>query len=211
MRHAFAAVACRRGFAALWLVLLCVGCGRDAPALARLGPDDVVLAFGDSLTFGTGVADDETYPAVLAGLIGRKVVRDGVPGETTAHGLERLEASLETHRPRLLLLCLGGNDLLRRVDAAQIESNLRAMVQLARSRGAEVVLIGVPEPALFGGTAPLYRRLAAELRVLLEEETVTDVLRDEALKSDPIHPNAEGYRRIAQALAALLRDAGAIR
>ncbi|HXV06657.1 MAG TPA: arylesterase [Burkholderiales bacterium] len=203
-------MACRRGFAALWLVLLCVGCGRDAPALARLGPDDVVLAFGDSLTFGTGVADDETYPAVLAGLIGRKVVRDGVPGETTAQGLERLEASLETHRPRLLLLCLGGNDLLRRVDAAQIESNLRAMVQLARSRGAEVVLIGVPEPALFGGTAPLYRRLAAELRVLLEEETVTDVLRDEALKSDPIHPNAEGYRRIAQALAALLRDAGAI-
>jgi lysophospholipase L1-like esterase len=204
-------VACRRGFAALWLVLLCLGCGREAPALARLGPDDVVLAFGDSLTFGTGVTADETYPAVLAGLIGRKVVRDGVPGETTAQGLERLEASLETHRPRLLLLCLGGNDLLRRVDAAQIESNLRAMVQLARSRGAEVVLIGVPEPALFGGTAPLYRRLAAELRVLLEEETVTDVLRDEALKSDPIHPNAEGYRRIAQALAALLRDAGAIR
>jgi lysophospholipase L1-like esterase len=147
---------------------------------------------------------------VLAALIARKVVRDGVPGETTAQGLERLERSLEAHRPRLLLLCLGGNDLLRRVDTAQIESNLRAMVQLARDRGAEVVLIGVPQPALFGGTAPLYRRLAAELRVPLEEDTVTDVLRDNALKSDPIHPNAEGYRRIAQALAALLRDAGAI-
>jgi lysophospholipase L1-like esterase len=198
------------GLAALWLVLLCMGCGRDVPALARLGPDEVVLAFGDSLTFGAGVNDDQSYPAVLAALIARKVVRDGVPGETTAQGLERLERSLEAHRPRLLLLCLGGNDLLRRVDTAQIESNLRAMVQLARDRGAEVVLIGVPQPALFGGTAPLYRRLAAELRVPLEEDTVTDVLRDNALKSDPIHPNAEGYRRIAQALAALLRDAGAI-
>jgi lysophospholipase L1-like esterase len=198
------------GLAALWLVLLCMGCGRDVPALARLGPDEVVLAFGDSLTFGAGVNDDQSYPAVLAGLIARKVVRDGVPGETTAQGLERLERSLEAHRPRLLLLCLGGNDLLRRVDTAQIESDLHAMVQLARDRGAEVVLIGVPEPALFGGTAPLYRRLAAELRVPLEEDTVTDVLRDNALKSDPIHPNAEGYRRIAQALAALLRDAGAI-
>jgi lysophospholipase L1-like esterase len=198
------------GLAALWLVLLCMGCGRDVPALARLGPDEVVLAFGDSLTFGAGVNDDQSYPAVLAALIARKVVRDGVPGETTAQGLERLERSLEAHRPRLLLLCLGGNDLLRRVDTAQIESNLRAMVQLARDRGAEVVLIGVPEPALFGGTAPLYRRVAAELRVPLEEDTVTDVLRDNALKSDPIHPNAEGYRRIAQALAALLRDAGAI-
>jgi lysophospholipase L1-like esterase len=198
------------GLAALWLVLLCMGCGRDVPALARLGPDEVVLAFGDSLTFGAGVNDDQSYPAVLAALIARKVVRDGVPGETTAQGLERLERSLEAHRPRLLLLCLGGNDLLRRVDTAQIESNLRAMVQLARDRGAEVVLIGVPQLALFGGTAPLYRRLAAELRVPLEEDTVTDVLRDNALKSDPIHPNAEGYRRIAQALAALLRDAGAI-
>ena len=195
---------------ACWLVLLCIGCGRDAPALARLGPDEVVLAFGDSLTFGSGVNDDESYPAVLAGLIGRKVVRDGVPGETTEQGLERLESSLEAHRPKLLLLCLGGNDLLRRVDSAQIEANLRVMVQLARDRGVQVVLIGVPEPAVFGGTAPLYRHLAAELGVPLEEETITDVLRDNALKSDPIHPNAEGYRRIAQALAALLRDAGAL-
>ncbi|HEU5283936.1 MAG TPA: GDSL-type esterase/lipase family protein, partial [Burkholderiales bacterium] len=147
--------------AACWLVLLCIGCGRDAPALARLGPDEVVLAFGDSLTFGSGVNDDESYPAVLAGLIGRKVVRDGVPGETTEQGLERLESSLEAHRPKLLLLCLGGNDLLRRVDSAQIEANLRVMVQLARDRGVQVVLIGVPEPAVFGGTAPLYRHLAA--------------------------------------------------
>jgi lysophospholipase L1-like esterase len=198
------------GLAACWLVLLCIGCGSDVPALARLGPDDVVLAFGDSLTFGSGVSDDESYPAVLAGLIGRKVVRDGVPGETTEQGLERLESSLEAHRPRLLLLCLGGNDLLRRVDSAQIQANLRAMVQLARDRGVQVVLIGVPEPAVFGGTAPLYRHLAAELRVPLEEETVTDVLRDNGLKSDPVHPNAAGYHRIAQALAALLRDAGAI-
>ena len=200
----------KSGLAACWLVLLCIGCGRDVPALARLGPDEVVLAFGDSLTFGSGVNDDESYPAVLAGLIGRKVVRDGVPGETTAQGLERLEHSLDEHRPRLLLLCLGGNDLLRRLDSAQIQANLRAMVQLARDRGVQVVLIGVPEPAVFGGTAPLYRHLAAELRVPLEEETITDVLRDNALKSDPIHPNAEGYRRIAQALAALLRDAGAL-
>jgi lysophospholipase L1-like esterase len=194
----------------VWLVLLCIGCGRDVPTLPRLGPDEVVLAFGDSLTFGTGADDEQSYPAVLAGLIGRKVVRDGVPGETTAQGLQRLEGSLEAHRPRLLLLCLGGNDLLRRVDSAQTESNLRAMVRLARDRDVEVVLIGVPEAALFGGTAPLYRRVADELRIPLEEDALTDVLHDNALKSDGIHPNAEGYRRIAQALAALLRDAGAI-
>src|SRR5512134_2500777 len=125
----------RGALAAVWLVLLCIGCGRDVPTLPEVGPDEVVLAFGDSLTFGTGVNDEESYPAVLAGLIGRKVVRDGVPGETTAQGLERLERSLEAHRPRLLLLCLGGNDLLRRVDSAHIESNLRAMVRLARDRG----------------------------------------------------------------------------
>ena len=126
-------------------------CGEKPPQIPRLGPDDVVLAFGDSLTYGTGATPEEAYPNVLAKLIHRNVVGAGVPGETTADGLERLPAVLEEVKPRLLLLCMGGNDMLRRMDSASIESNLRAMVQMAKSRGIGVVLIGVPEPALFGG------------------------------------------------------------
>lgn len=190
------------------LVML-AACGKG-PELPRLGPDDVVLAFGDSLTFGTGAREDESYPEVLAGLIGRKVVRAGVPGEVTLQGLRRLARELETHRPKLVLLCLGGNDMLRRVNDATIVANLRAMVAQAQSHGADVVLLGVPRPALFGGAATFYEELADELGIVYEGDVINTVLRDPALKSDPIHPNAAGYRRIAERIAAVLKEGGAL-
>jgi lysophospholipase L1-like esterase len=191
----------------LWLA----ACDRGQPPLPRLESDDVVLAFGDSITYGIGAASDsETYPEVLAQLIGRPVVRDGVPGEVTAQGLARLPASLDEYRPKLLLLCMGGNDMLRDLDAGTTEANLREMVELARRRGVAVVLIAVPKPRLIGGAADFYRRVADELDVPLEDKVLVDVLRDNRYKSDMIHPNALGYRKLAQALADLLRGAGAI-
>src|ERR1700704_4288842 len=127
---------------------LAAGCGDPPARLARLPGDAVVLAFGDSLTFGTGAAEQESYPAQLELLIARRVVRAGIPGEVTAQALERLPAALDEHAPRLLLLCIGGNDFLRRLGNGQAEANVRAMVKLARTRGVQVVLIGTPEPGL---------------------------------------------------------------
>jgi acyl-CoA thioesterase I len=197
-------------FAMLCVLLALAGCGRKSPELPKLGPDDVILAFGDSLTFGTGAREDESYPDVLAQLIGRKVVRSGVPGEVTAQGVRRFAQALDTYRPKIALLCLGGNDMLRRVEDKAIVANLRDMIAAARSRGVALVLIGVPRPALFGGAATFYSELADESGLLYEPEVINSVLRDPALKSDPIHPNAEGYRRIAERVAALLKEAGAL-
>jgi len=185
-------------------------CGEKPPQLPKLGSDDVVLAFGDSLTYGTGAGTQEAYPSVLSKLISRQVVGAGVPGETTADGLERLPAVLDEVRPRLVLLCMGGNDMLRKVAFANIESNLRAMVHLARARGIGVVLIGVPTPELFGGPPEFYDRIAKELSLPLEKKVLNHILFDRSLKSDPIHPNATGYRRFAEALAELLRQSGAV-
>jgi acyl-CoA thioesterase-1 len=199
-----------RALAALFLAFTLVSCGAKPPQLPRLGPDDVVLAFGDSLTYGTGAAPEEAYPNVLGQLIHHRVVGAGVPGETTGDGLARLPAVLDDVHPRLLLLCMGGNDLLRRMDAATTEANLRAMAQLARLRGIEVVLVGVPEPVPFGATAKVYGKLARELGIPLEQKILQDVLFDRELKSDQIHPNAKGYRRIAQALADFLERGGAL-
>jgi acyl-CoA thioesterase I len=194
----------------LLIVALLAGCGKSAPPLPTLAAGDLVLAFGDSLTYGTGAREEESYPAVLEALIGRRVAREGFPGEVTEQGVERLPALLDEHRPRLLLLCMGGNDMLHKLDPAVTEANLREMVRLTRNRGIAVVLIGVPEPRLFGGVAGFYQSIAGDYGIPLEEEVLKDVLYDNAYKSDAIHPNARGYRRVAEALAALLRKAGAV-
>jgi lysophospholipase L1-like esterase len=197
-------------WSALLAWVLLSACGGKGPELPRLGPEDVILAFGDSLTFGTGANEEESYPEVLATLIGRKVVRAGVPGEVTTQGVRRLAQALDAHNPKIVLLCLGGNDMLRRVDDKLIVANLREMVAIARQRGAAVVLLGVPRPALFGGAATFYADIADDAGLAYEGEVVNAVLRDPALKSDPIHPNALGYRRIAERIAALLKERGAL-
>ena len=192
------------------LVLAALAACGEPPKLPRLPADAVVLAFGDSLTFGTGAAEQESYPAQLELLIGRRVVRAGVPGEVTAQALARLPAALDEHAPRLLLLCIGGNDFLRRLGNEQAERNVQAMVKLAKSRGVDVLLIGTPEPGLLVSPPAFYARIAKENRLPYEDSAMVEVLKDEKLKSDPIHPNAKGYRVIAERLAASLKKSGAI-
>jgi acyl-CoA thioesterase-1 len=190
-------------------VFLLAACG-DSPKLGRLPSDAIILAFGDSLTFGTGAAETESYPAQLEQLIGRTVVRAGVPGEVTKQALERLPAALDEHSPRLLLLCIGGNDFLRRLGNRQAEDNVRAMVKLAKSRGIDVFLIGTPEPGLTVSPPAFYGGIAKEFSLPYEQSVIADVLKDGTLKADPIHPNARGYRVIAERLAATLKKSGAI-
>ena len=187
---------------ALW------GCS-SPPALPLLPGDAVVLAFGDSLTFGTGAAESESYPAVLESMIGRRVVNAGIAGDVTGEALLRLPEALDRERPALMLLCIGGNDLLRKLDRKRASDNIREMIRLARERNVAVVLIAVPAPGLLLSPAAMYEEIAEEMAVPLEAEAVSDILGDNRLKSDYIHPNAAGYRRLADAVAALLRERGA--
>jgi len=198
----------------LQLLLLCclsllTGCSRGAQ-VPPLAADGVVLAFGDSITAGTGAGAGESYPDVLSGLIGRKVVNAGVPGEVTAEGLARLPELLELHQPALLILCHGGNDLLRRSDQGQAADNLRAMIRLAQERGIAVLLVAVPTPDLSLKPPPFYAELATEFGIPIESKTLAKILGKGSLKSDYVHPNAAGYRQLAEALTALLKKSGAI-
>jgi len=194
------------------LTLLVAGllaCSRT-PALPALSGDAVILAFGNSMTFGTGAAADESYPAVLSRLIGREVVNAGVPGEVTSEGLERLPDLLDEIRPALLILCHGGNDMLRHQDIHATAENLRRMVRTAGSRGVAVVLVAVPRPGVFMRPAGFYADIAAAFDIPVETEALPRILADRRLKSDMIHPNREGYEKLAKAVASLLRRAGAL-
>jgi len=178
--------------------------------LPKLERDDVVVAFGDSITFGAGATPQESYPAILEKIIGRKVVNAGLPGEVTAGGLARLPKVLEQEKPALVIICLGGNDLLRSMSKKQAADNIREMVRLIRKHGAAVVLIGVPALGLSVSPDPLYREIAEKMNVSLEEKTLSEILADSAFKADLIHPNAAGYRRLAEAVAAHMKKSGAI-
>jgi lysophospholipase L1-like esterase len=192
-----------------FMLLFCAACSKP-PALAPLPADAVVLAFGDSLTAGTGAAEAESYPAVLATLIGRKVVNAGIPGELSAEGAARLPELLEREKPALLLLCHGGNDLLQKQDTGRLAENLRTMIRTAREKGVAVVLLAVPAPDLSLSPPPLYEEVAREFAVPLEGKALAKILSKHSLKSDYIHPNAAGYKQLAAAVAALLKKSGAI-
>lgn len=198
-----------RALALTWAATLtAAGCTRKS--LPKVDRDGAILAFGDSLTFGTGATPGESYPAVLGRLIARRVVGDGVPGDTTAGGLTRLTGALDENKPQLLILCMGGNDLLQRLDEATTITNLRAMIKLATDRGISVVLLAPPRPALMSAAPGYYDKLAKEFRIPLETEVLPRVLSDRALKSDLVHPNAQGYAQVAVAVAKLLKDARAL-
>ena len=138
------------------------------------------------------------------------MVNSGVPGEVTGEGLSRLPEVLDKEKPALLILCHGGNDMLRRLDRQKTANNLRTMIRLARERGVAVVLIAVPAPGLSPSPPSFYREIAVEMDLPIEEETLIKVLSDGSLKSDYIHPNAAGYRKLAESIAALLKKSGAV-
>lgn len=196
-------------FLFLLCTLLLCSC-QKTEKLPSLAGDAVILAFGDSLTYGTGATQAESYPSILATLTGRKVINAGLPGEVSEEGRARLAGVLDKTRPKLLLLCLGGNDFLRRLDPALVKENLRAMVRIAQEREISVVLIAVPTLGFGLQIPPLYEEIASDAGIPLEGEILAQILADNALKSDPIHPNAAGYKELAIALERLLRRSAAL-
>jgi len=191
------------------ITMLSFACSKSAQ-LPQLASDAAILAFGDSLTFGTGAGETESYPAVLSRLTGRKVINAGVPGELSGTGVMRLPEYLEREHPALLILCHGGNDLLARKDHKEIAENLRSMIRMAQERGVSVVLIAVPSLGLTLKPPGFYAELSVEFNVPIEQKVLPEILGKSSLKSDHIHPNANGYKQLAGAMAALLKKSGAL-
>jgi len=205
----------RRHFLLLTAVAL-AACGKKAPKHSALPRGSAVLALGDSLTYGYGANPTESYPARLAELTGWTVTNGGVSGDTSAQALARLPELLREHTPRLVIISIGGNDFLRRQPENETRTNIRAIIQACKAAGAETLLVGVPGVGVgaalgYPGDHPLYADLAKAENVPYYANGWSQILGEDALKSDQIHPNAAGYAEFARGLTAYLKENGWLR
>lgn len=169
--------------------------------------DTKVLAFGDSLTFGYGVKPSQSYPAVLSELLHTRVINEGISGEMSAEGLNRLPSALEKHKPHILVLCHGANDILRKRDLIVMKENVSKMIALAQEKGIYVLLVGVPTYDILSFNVPsLYYDVAKSHGIEIEDKSLSKILETDALKSDNVHPNADGYRLMALNIAKILSE-----
>jgi len=193
------------------IVVFLSACDKPSPVFEKLSPDAVILAFGDSLTYGSGASQNADYPAILSTLSSHEIINAGIPGEISRDGLNRLPDLLDEYQPELLILIHGGNDMIRRIPSQQISDNLKQMIDEARQRNIKVVMLGVPKLNLFLlDSAELYQQVADEQKVPIDLETLPKILSTTALKSDAIHPNNEGYRIMAENIYKLLVNSGAL-
>ncbi len=198
-------------FLVLLITLLLTACNKSEPIFDKLSQNAVILAFGDSLTYGTGASEENAYPAILSNLSTLEVINAGIPGEISRDGLRRLPSLLDEYQPELLVLIHGGNDILRKISQQHTSDNLKQMIKLANQRNIKIIMLGVPKPNLFVlDSVEIYQQIAEEHNIPIDLETLPDILSDNQLKSDTIHPNNEGYQIMAENIFKLLVEAGAL-
>jgi lysophospholipase L1-like esterase len=190
------------------------GCS-DEPEYRALPAGSTIVALGDSLTYGYGVSPDTAYPTVLAELSAWNIINAGVNGDTSADVLARI-TDITAQNPDLVLLGIGGNDVLQRIQSDMTRANITAVVNELKSANIDVVLIAQPHfsaSALFGQASdnPIYEDIAKAENIPLYASGWSKVLSDDALKSDRIHANTAGYRQFAEGLYGYLKEEGVAR
>lgn len=173
-----------------------------------------IVAFGDSLTIGLGLLEQEAYPALLQRKIDDagynfEVVNAGVSGDTSAGGLRRLDWALEGD-VKVLIAAFGGNDGLRGLPVSQMKDNLSEIIDRARERGIVVILAGMEAPPNFGQEyatqfRQAFRDVALQKRVLFIPFLLDKVAgKPELNQADGIHPNQQGTQIVAETVWTVL-------
>jgi acyl-CoA thioesterase I len=195
------------------LLLVCsLGCASDGfDNVRNLGStNDAIVCLGDSLTEGVGADAGEDYPSVMSRELAIPVVNRGRRGDTTEQALARLPEILEGN-PRLVVVLLGGNDFLRQVPRSESKRNLAEVVRRLQAHGAMVAIAGMRLGMFTDEFSSIYEATAKQLGAYYIPQVMEGILSNPELRSDPIHPNAAGYRvlgqRIAEKLKPLLREA----
>ncbi len=173
---------------------------------ARPTAGDQIIAFGDSLIEGVGASPGHDLVSVLARRLGTPVINAGRRGDTTGAALARIDQAVLSRRPRVVLVLLGGNDLLRRVPRETTIENFEEIVTRIRGTGAAVVLATVEIGFFTGAEGRAFDTLAARTRAALVPDILGGILGRRDLMADGVHPNDRGYELMADRLEPVLRD-----
>jgi acyl-CoA thioesterase-1 len=179
------------------------GCGKNPSA-----PDSVtqVVAFGDSLVFGVGTTGGNDFVSVLSRRVGVTILNAGVPGDTTGSALARLDTAVLARQPRIVIVLLGGNDILQGVPVDQRLQNLRTIAERLRAASATVILVGLGDGPIdpFASALPV---IATVTSSMLVPGVLEGIFGNPALMADGIHPNNDGHAIMADRIEPALRTA----
>lgn len=176
------------------------------PDVAKPTAGDTVIAFGDSLVEGVGASTGRDIVSLLSARVGVTIVNAGRSGDTTGSALARLDSAVLSRRPRVVIIVLGGNDVLRRVPRAETFSNLDVIVQRTRARGVAVILVGLSFGVFSDAYGDGYEELAGRTSSALVPDILAGILGHPDLMADQIHPNERGYKIMADRIEPVLRD-----
>ena len=177
-----------------------------------------VLIFGDSLSAGYGIDVDQSWSALLQSRLEaqgyeHRVVNASVSGETTEGGVAGIQAALDSFKPVLVILELGGNDGLRGIPAARMKANLEKIIRASRASGAAVVMLGIRIPSNYGPRyrdefENAFRDVAASCKIRWIEFFMEGIAENpELMQKDGIHPNAAAQARLLDNAWPIIRAA----
>lgn len=169
-----------------------------------------IITLGDSLANGFGVNENDSFAMKIPQMLGKSAIKSGIDGEVSSELLARVERELVGKNLAAIIISIGGNDFLRKMNADSTKANILEIVRKAKAKTSCVVLLGVPDGilgGLAGGVSRVYYDIAGAEGVLLESSAMPQILKQHALKVDEIHPNKDGHALIAQNIAELIKKA----
>ena len=192
----------KKKFLCLYVVfILCIfaltGCAkREIKNINSKGKN--IICFGDSLTFGYGVNPGEDYPSILAKLINAPVINAGIDSDTTSEALKRIKSDVLDRDPLLVIIELCGNDFLRKIPKQDTINTIKEMIGQIQRKGAMVAIADISAGLFLREYRSELKNIAREKQAIFIPNILSGIITNPSMKSDFLHPNADGYKMIAQ-------------
>ncbi|MCL2390295.1 MAG: GDSL-type esterase/lipase family protein [Endomicrobia bacterium] len=189
----------------IFLILLSILCGcSDVKPLNTDNNGANIVAFGNSLTAGYGVDSAYSFPSVLQDMTGRTVINLGVSGDTARMGADRKE-DISSHNPFMVLIEFGGNDAMKMRPLDETKAALKEIVDYVQSLGAIAVIVDTGGNIKMSAYTKMMKQIAKEKQAVFVPAIMDGIFFKPQLKSDGIHPNAEGYKLIAEKIYKIIK------